>query len=160
MSCCAVTPVSASSTGFENSPWKASASASAKIPKFCCTEITASNYATTTASTQCTDNVAEGYYSTVSHDVRLNVTVCIHLLVLCGCCTIVCGLICYYSFKSGPNSKKVNFELIGLYLHRFINLSVSLQLGSRRYPYFKNSSGKMRVNFDCNFLQNRHIFLS
>ncbi|KAK3106884.1 hypothetical protein FSP39_002060 [Pinctada imbricata] len=67
LSCCGVEAVTSSTTGFENSYWKANNAASDNIPIFCCSGVTADNYASTT-NTACTQSVTSSYNTKGCYD--------------------------------------------------------------------------------------------
>ncbi|XP_062577243.1 tetraspanin-9-like [Saccostrea cucullata] len=66
LSCCGVNAVTGTTNDFDNSVWIGSAG-SKEIPTFCCSGVTASNYATYSNSA-CTDTVASGYYTKGCYD--------------------------------------------------------------------------------------------
>ncbi|XP_061165301.1 tetraspanin-9-like [Saccostrea echinata] len=66
LSCCGVNAVTGTTNDFDNSVWIASAG-SKEIPTFCCSGVTASNYASY-SNTACTDSVTSGYYTKGCYD--------------------------------------------------------------------------------------------
>lgn len=66
LSCCGVNAVTGTTNDFDSSVWIASAG-SKNIPTFCCTGVTASNYATYSDS-GCTDSVTANFYTKGCYD--------------------------------------------------------------------------------------------
>ncbi|XP_062568855.1 tetraspanin-9-like [Saccostrea cucullata] len=68
LSCCGVTAVTGTTNDFDSSAWINGGNNGGKeIPIFCCTGVTASNYASTT-NAACTDTVTSGYHTKGCYD--------------------------------------------------------------------------------------------
>ncbi|XP_061165300.1 tetraspanin-9-like [Saccostrea echinata] len=94
LSCCGVNAVTGTTNDFDNSVWISSAG-SKHIPIFCCTGITASNYASQT-NTACTDTVTSGYHTKGCYDATYDsLSSYSTAFIVVGVCTLLVEIVAF-----------------------------------------------------------------